>query len=308
MQSSGLLVTHWPVVLGCDAGGVVVEVGQGSSSSIKVGQRVAGCTRLGVPGYSTFQEFFLMDERLALQIPEEMSYQQAATLGVGTYTACLGLFQGLELGSPVTSSSQRSKGEWVVILGGAGSVGQYSVQIAKALGYNVVATCSTKTAALVKGHGADATIDYSQSEADQLQELQSITKGNFFGVWDAVARSEVLARRMLDEISTAAAGQKRFATTDDWTPMEKQHAGHSTYRAALGPIGRAEGQSQADHTLDDAIASYVLFLNQLLENGQLRPNESKVVSTGFEGMAEAIELQQKGAMGGVKVLVDLQSA
>ncbi len=56
MQSTGLLVTAWPIVLGCDASGEVVEVGNGVSR-IKIGDYVFGCTRLGVPGHSTFQEY-----------------------------------------------------------------------------------------------------------------------------------------------------------------------------------------------------------------------------------------------------------
>lgn len=303
MQSSGLLVTSWPIILGCDASGVVVEVGKGSAASFfKVGQHVAGCTRLGVPGHSTFQEYFCMDARLTLPMPKGFSFQQAATLGVGTYTACLGLLQGLKLGTP-TIPCPPPKDAWVVILGGAGSVGQYSIQIAKALDYKVVTTCSSKTVALVKANGADATIDYSKDETEQLQELKSLTEGDFSGVFDAVARSESLARRMLDEVSRAK--QKIFSTTDDWTPM-RGHTGHETYRVALGPIGRAEGQADASTTLNDAVASYVPFLGHLLGMGKLHPNEFKVVRTGFEGVAEAVGLQQRGATQGAKILVDLQ--
>ena len=78
-----------------------------------------------------------MDLKLALPIPKSLSFQQGATLGVGTYTACLGLLGGLKLEVPDAVSSSTERKEWVVILGGAGSVGQYSVQIAKALGYKV---------------------------------------------------------------------------------------------------------------------------------------------------------------------------
>jgi NADPH:quinone reductase-like Zn-dependent oxidoreductase len=52
----GLLVSSFPIVLGCDASGVVVEVGE-EASPFKVGDRVCGCTRLGEPGYGTFQEY-----------------------------------------------------------------------------------------------------------------------------------------------------------------------------------------------------------------------------------------------------------
>lgn len=51
-----MLVLSWPIVLGCDASGVVVEVGE-DVSKFKVGDKVFGCTRLGHEGYGTFQEF-----------------------------------------------------------------------------------------------------------------------------------------------------------------------------------------------------------------------------------------------------------
>lgn len=50
MQSTGLLVSSWPIVLGCDASGTVVEIGEGVKK-FAVGDGVFGCTRLGVPGY-----------------------------------------------------------------------------------------------------------------------------------------------------------------------------------------------------------------------------------------------------------------
>jgi NADPH:quinone reductase-like Zn-dependent oxidoreductase len=56
MQSSGVLVHAWPIVLGCDASGTVVSVGS-AVTKFKEGDGVFGCTRLGVPGYATFQEY-----------------------------------------------------------------------------------------------------------------------------------------------------------------------------------------------------------------------------------------------------------
>ena len=56
MQGTGLMVTAWPIVLGCDASGIVVEVGE-NVTKFKRGDGVLGCTVLGVPGHSTFQEY-----------------------------------------------------------------------------------------------------------------------------------------------------------------------------------------------------------------------------------------------------------
>lgn len=52
-----MLVTGWPFVVGCDAAGVVVDVGANAGSKFKVGDEVCGCTRLGTPGHSPAQEF-----------------------------------------------------------------------------------------------------------------------------------------------------------------------------------------------------------------------------------------------------------
>jgi NADPH:quinone reductase-like Zn-dependent oxidoreductase len=104
MQSTGQMVTSWPVVLGCDSSGYVVEVGK-DVTKFKIGDGIYGCTRLGMKGHSTFQEFvsqasreqntvkydgvlietgqFLMDEYLAFRRPRSITVEQAATIGVG---------------------------------------------------------------------------------------------------------------------------------------------------------------------------------------------------------------------------------
>ena len=59
MAFTGLLVQQWPLVLGCDAAGVVIKAGskaQGPLGPLKVGDEVFGCTRLGDAPYGTAQE------------------------------------------------------------------------------------------------------------------------------------------------------------------------------------------------------------------------------------------------------------
>lgn len=66
--------------------------------------------------------------------------------------------------------------------------------------------------------GADATIDYRKSDNDQIEDLKSITSGNFFAIYDTVAKSTALALKALNEASTL--DKKFFATTDDWYPAD----------------------------------------------------------------------------------------
>ncbi|KAI9807806.1 MAG: hypothetical protein M1825_005111 [Sarcosagium campestre] len=299
MQGTGLLVTAWPIVLGCDTGGIVVDMGK-DVVGIRPSDEVCGCTRLGIPGYATFQEYFVMDAALAIPKPTNISLEQAATVGVGTYTASLGLINGLQLKFPAADETP-SFDEWVVILGGAGSVGQYAIQIAKICGYKVVTSCSVKSEELVKKLGADAIIDYRKSEEEQLAALKSITGGNFSRVFDTVAKPPDTPLKALKELSSSPI--KRFATTDDWTPMGAVD-GVSVYRIALGPIGR---ETEEAATLNESIKGFIPHLVRYLANGALKPNDYELVGKpGLESIIEAYALQSKGQGGGKKIIAKIQ--
>lgn len=84
----------------------------------------------------------------ALLIPKtsNITVPQAATVGVGFYTACLGVFGGLNIPIPEDPKTlPTSNDEWVLVLGGSSSVGKFAVQLLKALGYKVIATASAKS-------------------------------------------------------------------------------------------------------------------------------------------------------------------
>ncbi|KAI9874431.1 MAG: hypothetical protein M1830_009759 [Pleopsidium flavum] len=104
--------------------------------------------------------------------------------------------------------------EWIIIPGGAGSVGQYAVQLAKACGFKVLASCSAKSASLVTRLRADSTFDYRKSEEQQLRDIKTITDGHFSRVYDTVAKTMGMALKALTELS--AGSKKYFVTTDDW--------------------------------------------------------------------------------------------
>jgi hypothetical protein len=90
---------------------------------------------------------FLMDAALALPKPDNLSTAEASTVGVGFYTACLGVFGGLNIPIPEDAKSlPPATGEWVLVLGGSSSVGKFAVQLLKALGYKVAVTCSPGSA------------------------------------------------------------------------------------------------------------------------------------------------------------------
>ncbi len=84
------------------------------------------------------------------------------------------------------------------------------------------------TPKLVQNLGADATIDYHKNESDQLEDLKATTRGNFFRIFDTVAKSADFALRALKEISSSAAqSHKFFTTTNDWYVYVHDNSLHS---------------------------------------------------------------------------------
>src|SRR3989442_2847351 len=109
-------------IRGVDIAGVVEEVGK-NVTGLRPGDEVFGL------GRGTFAEYASCLERGLLQKPKELSFTQAAAVGVAGLTALQGLRDKGHLGP----------GQRVLIHGAGGGVGTFAVQIAKALGAHVTA-------------------------------------------------------------------------------------------------------------------------------------------------------------------------
>ncbi|BAZ51981.1 alcohol dehydrogenase zinc-binding domain-containing protein [Nostoc sp. NIES-4103] len=147
----GLLTGYqFPKILGFDVAGEVVEVGSGVTR-FKVGDAVYGSTTFSGGAYA---EFAAIPENLLAFKPNNLSYQEAATIPLAALTALQAL---RDLGNI-------QPGQAVLINGASGGVGIFAVQIAKAIGAEVTGVSSTKNLDLVKSLGADRVIDYKQQD------------------------------------------------------------------------------------------------------------------------------------------------
>ena len=99
----------------------------------------------------SFAEYTTVPEDLLAFKPANLTFEQAATVPLSARTA----LQGLRDGGRV------QPGQKVLINGASGGVGTFAVQIAKTLGAEVTAVCSTRNAELVRSLGADHVVDYT---------------------------------------------------------------------------------------------------------------------------------------------------
>lgn len=160
-----ILTFRRPGVPCLDYSGVVVRT---TRSDLKPGDRVFG--KLEPPMYGAAAEYLVVGAQGCAKLPEGVSFEQAAGVGVAGLTAwqCVAPF----LDEAKKARAADAGPLRVFINGGSGGTGTFGVQIAKALGAYVATTCSGGNAEFVRELGADEVIDYrSQDVVARLAEL-----------------------------------------------------------------------------------------------------------------------------------------
>jgi len=149
----GRMAIPKPATPGLDFAGRVAEVGP--DCDLTVGQMVFGKLE-PKQQFGTLGEYIIGSKAGTVLIPDGVSAEQAATLGVcGLVTyQCL---------APNVKAGDR-----VLINGGSGGTGTFAIQIAKALGCYVTTTCSAANVQLCKDLGADEVIDYRQNDVPTI--------------------------------------------------------------------------------------------------------------------------------------------
>ncbi len=134
-------------IRGMDVAGVVHAVGDGVTR-LKVGDEVFGWCD------GSLAEFAHGPEGNFLLKPARLTFEQAAAVAMSGMTALQGL----------RDSGRIQAGQEVLVVGAAGGVGSFAVQIAKAYGARVTGVCSTAKIGLVRSIGADDVIDYTRED------------------------------------------------------------------------------------------------------------------------------------------------
>ena len=134
--------------LGVDFSGTVESVGK-NMTEFKVGDEVFG----GRNG--AFAEYVCVRaQRAVAPKPANISFDQAASIPIAAITALQGLRDNAKI----------QPGQTILINGASGGVGTFAVQIAKSMGAEVTAVCSTRNLDLVRSLGADHAIDYTKED------------------------------------------------------------------------------------------------------------------------------------------------
>ena len=162
-----------------DGAGTIDTVGDGVPAS-RVGERVWTWNGQWKRAFGTCAEYIVLPSDLAVKLPAHIGDEAGACLGIPAMTA----YHAVEVAGPAKT---------VLVSGGAGGVGHYAIQFAKARGATVLTTVSSEAKAkLARQAGADHVIDYKRENVGE--RVMAIT--NKAGV-DAVVEMDLAANAKL---------------------------------------------------------------------------------------------------------------
>jgi len=156
-------IPELPYTPGFDGAGIVDAIGEGVTH-LNVGDRVFVAALLAKRNTGTYAQKVVCDANAVHRLPESISYEKGASLGIPALTAYRALFHRAKI----------KPGESVLIHGASGGVGLLTVQMAKGFGATVIGTASTDEGkALVKASGAAHVLDHITE--DSIDEIMSLT-------------------------------------------------------------------------------------------------------------------------------------
>ncbi|KAF6814412.1 zinc-binding oxidoreductase [Colletotrichum plurivorum] len=295
------------LISGCDFAGTVEDP---NGSSWALGQRVAGfvqgTSRNGTPANpvrGAFAEYIPIEASLVSPVPDGVGLEGASTIGLAFATAVQALYQRLGLPEPGAEKT----GEWFLVYGGATSVGNYAIQLAKLSGLRVVTTASPKNHEFLKELGADAVVDY---HGDWAAEVRRITDGKLQSAIDTVAENgstveiaKALSQREGDHILTLvpqhpqAKEEIRAANPharDEWTIV------YTVFERAI-PLKGYENCGRETPEDKKTWEKFLRLLTGFLERGEVKPNRARVLG-GLESVVEGLKFAEEGKVSNEKLV------
>jgi len=289
MASIGFFIPGYPIVLGCDVCGQVVEVGR-NVHNVKLGDVIYAFNSLGSNVGGTFAEYSIVEGVGAHLKPPQITNEQAAALPVATLTAYLGLFFPGYLGLRENGPTSNEDNERTVLVWGATSaVGNCAVQLLVGAGYKVIATCSANNSDYVLSLGAERVFDYK--DPNVIQQIKDHTHNRLKYVFDAVDDKKAF-QVMPHDIDSIYASTNANPSNKQGLPEKTRYAGVS-----FGELYKNPEQ------LNFVMSRGPQFVHRLLNENKFKPLNLEMFE-GIDRLLDAINRQKQG-VSGVKVVVKI---
>lgn len=233
----------------------------------------------------TFAEYISVHEEDIALKPHNLSFEEAASIPLVGLTSYQALHDILQL----------TAGQKVLIQAGAGGVGTFAIQLAKAMGIYVATTTSDAGAELVKSLGADQIINYKTEAFDKISQ-------NYDGVFDTIG-GETLEKAFKTVkqggqiVSVSGLPNARFG--------KEYGAGFiktNIFRLITRKLSKLEAKYKVKYSFlfMKPSGSQLEIISELIESGQIKPVIDQVFP--FVEAQKAMEYSESGRAKGKIIL------
>jgi len=288
--------------VGCDCAGVVEAVGGNLTKPYKKGDRIAGFCHGGKSTdleTGAFGEYCLPKSGVSMKIPDNVSFEEAATLGVGITTVGQGLYQSLQLPWPDKPANEKFP---VLIYGGSTATGTLAIQMAKLSGLDVITTCSPRNFDLVKSLGASVAFDYSSPSCGA--DIRKHTNNRLYYAFDCISEGsspQICADALSSDVSSKKPEYSALLRTE--IPRDDVEHKFTLGYTAIGEAFSMQREDFPDHPDHYEFASKFWTLAQkLLEQGKFKVHPMDVRSGGLEGINDGLEDLRDNKVSGKKLV------
>uniref|UniRef100_A0A0W0G430 Enoyl reductase (ER) domain-containing protein n=1 Tax=Moniliophthora roreri TaxID=221103 RepID=A0A0W0G430_MONRR len=285
-------------VMGYDFSGTVYEMGPDvEGESRYIGERVAGLVHGGAARNGAFAEYVVAQAGLLFHLPDHISFEDGAQLGVACMTACYSLYHHLKFPMPLDSPSSETVPRSLLVWSGSTSVGQVVIQLAKLSGIRVIATASPRQHEFVKSLGADEVYDYSDSFTGR--DIFEATDGSLHHAVDCW--SEGISPYQVSASLNIKNG--RIATLLPYKSRKKGIETSFVFAYAIfGKDTTFPFPSTADLEAARDAREYSKLISRLLAEGNLKLGSIKVYPNGLAGIPDGMEYSRMGKVHGEKIV------
>ncbi|KAJ5349860.1 quinone reductase [Penicillium brevicompactum] len=298
IRDHNTFLPSYPAVLGSDAAGTITAVGP-NVSGFKEGDRVFFQGIIGTYDSSTFQQYCKMPAELVSKTPDNITDQQAAGIGLATMAVVTAFYHstGHGLIPPWEREGEKAgQGKAIVILGGASSVGQYAIQLARLSGFErIITNASLTNHEFLLSLGAHVVLDRSQSDAASFASALGDVPLMF--VFDAISAksTQVLGVQIIQESKSEGSELvtvyvvRPEAIDADAIALGQSKEPKVDIKQILG-IGSAPDLRYLSEPMAKALTEWTA-------SGLFVPNRPLVVPGGLGAVEEALALNKQGVSG-----------
>ena len=288
---------------GCDYSGYVEEIGSAVTKPFQKGDKVFGFVHGGdAVQYENgaFAEYIVAKGDLQTHLPPNLSFEQAATLGVGISTVGQALYQSLQLPLPTEPAKEPFP---VLIYGGSTATGTLAIQFARLSGLEVITTSSPRNFELCKSLGASHTLDYNDPSC--AEQIRKITNNKLEYAFDTISEERTAA------ICVAAMNPSKSGVRYTNLLPVKKYPRDDIYKGytlayttvgeyfRMGPTGPEFPARKEDF---EYAKMFWAIAEKLLAEGKIKVHPMEVRGGGLKGAIEGMDLLRQNKVSGKKLV------